>query len=507
MSVSELLSRPPGQGSNRLYVPVALLLYCAALTTFATFALGYAPLHADMTEAWAWGQEFQLGYIKHPPFAPWIAGLWFTMMPKADWSYYLLASINAAVGLAGIWRLAGLFIPPLGRWAVVLMAVLTPSFTLWALKFNANAPLLSTWPWAAYFFVQSLQTRRAVVSVLTGVLGAAAVLTKYSSVVLFATFFLTALAHPNRRRYFRSSAPCLTILTGLVLISPHVWWMVGTGFSTIDYAISKTRYSVELSQGRTLAAVAGSIAALGLAAGATALAFGARIWPLLRRAAAALGDRSVAWVAVLALAPFLLTVAGHFVANLRISGGFFIPVFFALSIAFLVLSRAEVTPAVVRGVVVCVAVVWLPLLLASPLLGYQAFTRGDASTAEPRREVAIAATKVWRAAIGQRLRYVSGTEPMATAATFYSPDAPSYVMLDRPAGSRWAGAEAVRRDGLLIICRAADTICIGDASRSAGQDALRYTDNFAHTFFGRVGKPQRFVFFLLPPSNAQVIWD
>jgi 4-amino-4-deoxy-L-arabinose transferase-like glycosyltransferase len=484
-----------------------LLLYCVALTTFAVFALGYASLHADMTEAWAWGKEFQLGYIKHPPFAPWIAGLWFAVMPKADWSFYLLASINAALGLVGVWRLASLFVLPFGRWAVVLMAVLTPSFTIWALKFNANAPLLSTWPWAAYFFVQSLQTRRIGVSVLTGVLGAAALLTKYSSVVLFATFFLTALAHPDRRRYFHSSAPYVTILTGLVLISPHVWWMVGTGFSTIDYAISKTQYSVESAQGRTLTAVAGSIAGLGLAAGATALAFGARIWPLLRSAAVALGDRSVAWVAILALAPFLLTLAGHFVANLRISGGFFIPVFFALSIAFLVLSRAETTSTVVRRLAVCVVVIWLPLLLASPLLGYHSFTKGDASTAEPRSEVAIAATKVWRAAIGRRLRYVSGTEPMATAATFYSPDAPSYVMLDRPVGSRWAGADAISRDGLLIICRAADTVCIEEAKRSAGTDALRYADTFARTYFGRVGKPQRFFFFLLPPRDVGVVWD
>ena len=43
---------------------LVLTLYVLALVTFATVTNGWGPLHHDMTEAWAWGKEFQLGYAK-----------------------------------------------------------------------------------------------------------------------------------------------------------------------------------------------------------------------------------------------------------------------------------------------------------------------------------------------------------------------------------------------------------------------------------------------------------
>ena len=65
-----------------------LFLYVAALTTSAVLALGWGPLHHDMTEAWAWGKEFQLGYAKHPALClPGSQGLWFAAMPRASWSF------------------------------------------------------------------------------------------------------------------------------------------------------------------------------------------------------------------------------------------------------------------------------------------------------------------------------------------------------------------------------------------------------------------------------------
>ena len=92
-----------------------LLLYVVALTTFGELALGWGPIHHDMTELWAWGKEFQLGYAKHPPLSAWLAGAWFAVMPRSNVSFYLLASLNVAVALAGVWMLAGLFLGTFGR--------------------------------------------------------------------------------------------------------------------------------------------------------------------------------------------------------------------------------------------------------------------------------------------------------------------------------------------------------------------------------------------------------
>jgi len=460
-----------------------------------------------MTEAWAWGQEFQLGYVKHPPMSAWIAGIWFALLPRLDWVFYLLASINAGIGLVGVWQLASLFVSVPGRWFAVLTLVLTPSYTLWALKFNANAPLISTWPWTAYFFLQSVGTQRIGYSVLTGAVGAMALLTKYSSLVLFATLLFVAATHPERRRYFTSSAPFVTLLTGLVLVAPHIWWLFKTGFPTLQYAAAKTHALPVDARQHTLVAAIASLGTLGLAALGTVVAFGKRGRPALRNIHAALADRSSAWLLALACGPLLLIMAGYFAANLRVTTGFLIPAFFAVPVVFLVLGRQQATRSVVRRLKICVAAVWVPLLMASPLLGYYHFATDEPILIEPRRQVAIEATKAWRHTMGRSLRYVSGSERVATAVSFYSPDGPSYVSLESPEASLWATPADLLREGILVICRAGDASCIKQATLFSTKNTIRYADSFASSYLGQISKPQQYVLFLQPPAGVTVVWD
>ena len=135
----------------------ALIAHIAAWTIYGTIALGFGGIHGDMGEAYAWGQELQLGYDKHPPFWAWLTFAWFEIFPRENWSFYLLASLNAAAGLWGTWVLAGQFLRPHQRLAVVLLLMLSPCYSVMALKLNANTILLSLWPWATYFFVRSAQ--------------------------------------------------------------------------------------------------------------------------------------------------------------------------------------------------------------------------------------------------------------------------------------------------------------------------------------------------------------
>src|SRR5262249_29184667 len=159
---------------------------------------------------------------------------------------------------------------------------LTPSYTVWALKFNANAILLSSWPRTAYFFLQSLRKPGVAFGVLTGIAGGIALLGKYYSLVLFATLLGVALLHPARDRYFRSLAPYVSIGTGMCVVAPHVWWLLQSDFPTIRYGLSKTRYPVAEAAQHTMRAIGDSYLCQGLAVGALALAFGGKAWSLLR---------------------------------------------------------------------------------------------------------------------------------------------------------------------------------------------------------------------------------
>src|SRR5262249_33490007 len=186
----------------------------------------------DMTEAWAWGKEFQLGYAKHPPFTAWVVGLWFAIMPRTNWSFFLLSGLNIAVALAGVWMLASIFLATRGRMASILFLMPTPSFSLWVLRFNVTAPLISPWPWTTYFFLRSLETRRIDFSLCAGLVGAMTLLTKYYSLVLLATLLLVAILHPERRRYFASPAPSLTNGIRMLTLATPACWPIGAAYLT-----------------------------------------------------------------------------------------------------------------------------------------------------------------------------------------------------------------------------------------------------------------------------------
>ncbi|HEY1243940.1 MAG TPA: glycosyltransferase family 39 protein [Hyphomicrobiaceae bacterium] len=496
-------SNPDGHQAHLRALLAFLAVYCAVMLTFATIAGGWGALHPDMTETWAWGKEFQLGYSKHPPIMAWMAGVWFELMPRTDWSFYLLAIANAGIGLAGVWMLAGLLLGVHGRWVSVLFLVLTPSYTFWALKFNANAVLLSSWPWTAYFFVQSLRSRGAAHALLAGIAGAVAMLGKYYSGVLLATLFVAALLYPDRGRYFRSWAPWLTAVAGLAALAPHLWWLCEADFPTFQYALSKTRYPVAEAGQHTLSAIAQSYLCLGLGAAALGAAFGRRSWHLLKRSARAAAKRDTAWLIWLAHGPAIVTLAAFVVSNGRFATEHLMPACFAMPVAFLAASHAPITGLVVRRLTLAVAALWLPITLASPVLASYSFAH--AAALEPRRELAVAVTQMWNGLFHRPLRFVAGTEALATATTFYSPDAPSYLMLDKPALTPWVDAERLKREGLFILCRVSDRACIAHAQQLIGDRPFRKTQEFAASYRGRSSPPRAFTLFILPPAGADFL--
>ncbi|NLH80765.1 MAG: glycosyltransferase family 39 protein, partial [Phyllobacteriaceae bacterium] len=168
-----------------LLLTLLLLGHVVVWTLQPVLSHGNLADSVDMVENWVWGKEWQLGYWKHPPFFAWVVGAWFSVFPRADWAYYLLAALNAAIGLSGVWAMTGVADegrPDHGRRRrLVALAglAITPITGFLALKFNANAILLSVWPWATWAFLRALKTPTAKNGAILGALLAVAMLSKY----------------------------------------------------------------------------------------------------------------------------------------------------------------------------------------------------------------------------------------------------------------------------------------------------------------------------------------
>ena len=82
----------------RPQVAALLCLHIAVWTLAACIGASSANLHHDMTEAYDWGREFQLGYAKHPPVFAWVAGAWFLVMPQG-WPGLLSGIVGVLIAM------------------------------------------------------------------------------------------------------------------------------------------------------------------------------------------------------------------------------------------------------------------------------------------------------------------------------------------------------------------------------------------------------------------------
>ena len=213
---------------QRPSLPITLALVAAFATIWGLyFWITEAPvaIKHDMAEAYAWGQEFQLGYNQHPPFWAWVCGLWFQVLPRTGWAFALLSSTNAAIGLWGAWALIGDFAQGPKRIAAWALLLLTPLYTFFAYKYNANIIFIAIWPWTLHYFMKSVRSRGLWDAVVFGVLIGLALMSKYYALTLAATCLLVAVQR-HYRKYFASLSPYVSAVVAAAVCAPHAWWLV-----------------------------------------------------------------------------------------------------------------------------------------------------------------------------------------------------------------------------------------------------------------------------------------
>src|SRR5690349_14369275 len=183
-------------------------------------------VHMDVAEAYAWGQKFLLGYGKHPPLSGWIAGLWFMLFPVKDWATYALAMTTLSTGLVVCWFVSLKVVDRRRAFLTVVMLALYPIFNFKGYKYNPDLLQLVTLPLLMLAYLNAFEKRSVVSGLWLGLAGALALLTKYWVVTMIGAIGLAALIHPERVRFLTSPAPWIGIATMLVVLIPHLVWLV-----------------------------------------------------------------------------------------------------------------------------------------------------------------------------------------------------------------------------------------------------------------------------------------
>ncbi len=225
----------PNKEKNFFYL---LCLYHLIIWTIIPY-LSNKNLPLDVIEALAWGQNFDLGYTKHPPLSGWIPGMLFKFFGNKDWVYYLLSQIFIIVSFIFIWKLASLFFK---KKIYVLLSVLSIEgiafFTFETPQFNVNICQLPLWIGTIYFFLKSIKNNKISDWIFLGIFSAFGFLTKYIFLYLLTSlfFYLVFILIKNKKFYFNFF---YSLLTFLLIIYPHLQWLSQNDFSTINYALKR----------------------------------------------------------------------------------------------------------------------------------------------------------------------------------------------------------------------------------------------------------------------------
>ena len=477
-------------------VLLALAVYTVLWTLYGTVAKSSQGLHYDMAEVIAWSRDLAWGY-KHPPFAAAVAWLGFHVLPLTEWSYYLLAMLMPASALWIMWRLSADYLDIEKRVIGLALMTLVPFFNFHALKYNVNTVLLPLWAATTFVFLRSYRTRGIGWAALAGVLAAAAMLGKYWSVFLLAGLAVAALIDRRRAAYFRSPAPWITIVVGLLVLSPHLVWLMRHNFTAFSYAVGiHAAKPLSASVTHALGYLGGSLGYVAVPVIVTLI----MAWPKRAMLADIVwpAERERRLAAAAFWAPLLLPAAIAPLGGVEITSLWSMSAWTLLPV--LLLSAPAVTVREIDTIRVLGLALALPfvMLIASPAIAILAQRAGPLPSSAQANLLAQEVERDWRALTPQPLRFVGGDADLAYGVIAYAADAPRALPeLPQP------GAVTLKRDGLALVCFAEETGCQRDAAAKAAAIGPGRTIDVTITrnFWRFPGKPQRYVIVIVPPRT------
>ncbi len=510
---------------SRALVAGFILLHVALWSRILTVLKQGQDIHFDIAEAYAWGQQFLLGYGKHPPLSGWVAGVWFRLFPVTNGSAYALAMAVAGFSLWVCWLIALRVVDRRRAFFIVVMLAIYPIFNFKGFKFNADLIQLATMPLLVLAYLHAFDKRTAVSGLWLGLAGALALLAKYWALTMIGAIGIAALLHPQRLSFLRSPAPWVAIAAMLAALTPHLGWLWRNDFRPLTYAGGVYEISSRVESLRLVSNYLGHSVALLLlpvVLGALALVFPpwrslalvrnfstvARLnWSRDPNPAVRIPQALQIWIiqAVVAVGPPLGGIA--FAIYMKTDWG--IPLFFLVPLALLAIPMLRVP----RIALFRLAAIWLfaslvTLAAAPEIAGRVApreTTNGVGNEAiDGRSELARDLTQQWRLRFNTPWPAVVGSTRVSNLMAFYSPDHPTPLAPEEPPSGLINATEA-RRVGFIGICEAGGPFyqqCDAWMKANAA-DATRTIISTRRFFNGKPGPMVSWEIHFVPPEAAR----
>ena len=198
----------------------------------------YPNLPLDLIEALTYGREWQLGYDKLPPLPWWLIEAVHRVV-GLDTAYYALAQLAVIGALAAVWMTALPLVGARGALASILIVDGLHYFHFTAAKFNHDVIQLPFWALAGYAFHAGLRRGRLIDWALLGLAVGIALWAKYFVIVLAAPMALFLVIDRDARKALATPGPWIALAIALLVMAPHLLWLVRNDFLPFAYASAR----------------------------------------------------------------------------------------------------------------------------------------------------------------------------------------------------------------------------------------------------------------------------
>ncbi len=433
-----------GAGEAVIFIAVTQI---ALWTIIPALCFNNAPL--DVIENIAWGQEWQLGYYKHPPLQAWLTGLVFQTTGQV-WLIYLLSQLSVVVCFWCIWELGRDVADERGQLLAVMFFSLLYYANLPTPEFNANVLQMPIWAAAMLALWRAINSQKLGWWLVLGVVMALSVYAKYSFAVLVAALAAALLSVPQGLAALKRPGLYIAIALTCVLIAPQMMWLVNNDFLPFSWAEGRAEHVEGLSRITSvlkflLAQLADHIGSLVL------LAVGAVGVVTRRQGEQSAGPRSAAdrYVLVAAFAPIAVTVLVAIASGSKLRDMWAAPMFVYTGLAAAIWLR----PHIERLRWTSMFRLWAVLFIGAPVgVGLAAVLGASpARVVYDGQELGRRASVLWHEKTGRPLQIVAGPTWQAGVITAYAPSHPSSFVDGDTRKSPWITADRLGEEGALAV--------------------------------------------------------
>jgi len=454
---------------------LAAVIALHALVWTALPTILYANLPLDLIEALMYGREWQLGYDKLPPLPWWLVEIAW-LITGHDFSYYLLAQVAVCAALALIYLTARPLIGGAGALVAVLVVDGLHYLNYTSAKFNHDVIQLPFWALAGYALHRALRKGQILDWLLLGIAVGMSLWAKYFVVVLVAPMAVFALVDRDARKCLATPGPWIAAAVALLVMAPHLVWLVRNDFLPFAYA----EHRAVLSRGwydhlwHPFQFAVSQLFFL-----IPSLIIAAPLFIPKRKAdeprvapnADAFDRRIVTW---LAFGPMATVLAMSFVSGRGTVAMWGYPLWLFLGLWLVMTAGRALTFARLGRIVLTWAIVFACLALAF-IANYDVLPRFDhryRAVFFPGGALARAITQGWHEKTGAPLDYVIGTMWDGGNVAHYSPDQPRVLVDGEPERAPWIDLADLKKRGAVVVWTDGDLKTVPPEYRAIAPNAV-----------------------------------